>query len=139
MKMKSLTLFFFGILKIAVALVPDPKASYLQNIIKIEGKFKKDKNLMWRKKGSREALRNSFEVPKADFLGQSKCNQEPREDRKKEERKLVSSSYSDFCWMILFLQKFWRAKKTKKAQLIYSNAKSWLRSLKANLRHWIFG
>ena len=40
MKMKSLTLFFFGILKIAVALVPDPKASYLQNIIKIEGKFK---------------------------------------------------------------------------------------------------
>ena len=46
MKMKSLTLFFFGILKIAVALVPDPKASYLQNIIKIEGKFKKDENLM---------------------------------------------------------------------------------------------
>ena len=36
MKMKSLTLFFFGILKIAVALVPDPKA--LQNVIKIEGK-----------------------------------------------------------------------------------------------------
>ena len=37
MKMKSLTLFFFGIFKIAVALVPDPKAPD-QNVIKIEGK-----------------------------------------------------------------------------------------------------
>ena len=37
MRMKSLTLFFFGILKIAVALVPDPKAPD-QNVIKIEGK-----------------------------------------------------------------------------------------------------
>ena len=46
MKMKSLTLFFFGILKIAVALVPDPKAHDLQNVIKIEGKFKKNRNLM---------------------------------------------------------------------------------------------
>ena len=37
MKMKSLTLFFFGIFKIAVALVSDPKAPD-QNVIKIEGK-----------------------------------------------------------------------------------------------------
>ena len=33
MKMKSLTLFFFGIFKIAVALGPDPKAHDLQNVI----------------------------------------------------------------------------------------------------------
>ena len=103
MKMKSLTLFFFGILKIAVALVPDPKAPYLQNIIKIEGKFKKDKNLMWRKKGRERLCAIPLKFQRRIFsVNQSAIKSQERIEKKKKGSWcllliLIFAEWSYFC------------------------------------------
>ena len=74
-------------------------------------------------------------LPKENSFSFFSVNQSAIKSKRKKERYVekgprMSSSYSEFCWMT---RKNSLLEKTKRApQLIYSNVRSWLRSLQGN-------
>lgn len=62
-------------------------------------------------------------------------SQREHQSEGKKERKLVS--YSDFCWMILFLQKFWDEKEDKEIEELHSSFTLML-GADSEVWHWIF-